>query len=478
MGRIFVLLLSIFAFPAFGQEFEHKPVQGPAGGTPVKARNSKGSPWGFNNDWLTVNSEDSLRDPKPEQWTTLGTEAYRKAKDAGIGFQRFVIGWDNMQSSGPDQEPIWNAADGVIEQAKENGIDTYIGFASAPAWATGGQGWYTVNACFFWEFNPLVQQMITGFPFQSPEWATAYTKMHADGTYATKLAELTAKYAPTPWDKPWGFLWDVAPCSVAKNYPVNSDLLKGFIGKLVNHYPAVRYWGFGNETRQWPAGWDTTTDQNAKMAIDWLLVPGYEAVKAIDPRLMVVGPESDGEPTYLESILRQEDNFIKGGGHPFFDVISLHLYAALNPLPASQQRYGHPEDALGYPDNAWYVFQHQIAPLLDKYGRGRPVWLTEFGLGTHLYPDDLAKSDQVQADGLGAMIALAWTEMGVKHANWRLEKAFVYRLADGRSPATPDVDWAGGCAIIYSDYPGYSPRPAWYKFEDFCPSRQTLPPAQ
>lgn len=454
MKKIIALILMSLGFvlPAFAQ-INHTPILVDNGGIPVANPFPKGSPWGFNNDWLSVNSPEDLTTPKPERWSTYGTEVYKKAKDAGMLFQRFWVANGMIQTEG--EEPIWNAADAVLREADLNGISTYMGISSAPRWMTGGQEWFETYACYFWDWNALIRQEM------------------ADKNLT--FAQMAAKYDTGDW--PWRFVYDLPPCSTARNYPIDHKKFGSFIGKLINRYPQVQYWGFGNEMRQaigWPPSWGLSTDASAKTAIDMLLKPAYEAVKSANRHLRVVGPEGDDSYEYLESILRQEDEFIRSGGHPFFDVISFHLYGKRDPLPVDKQRPDHPEDAMIWPSDAWYIFQHNFVPVLDKYGRGRPIWLTEFGAWTLAYPDDQARSELLQADLLEAMLKLVWVEMGVKHATWRLEKAFVYRLADGRSWWSPDTD-NPGCGILHSDYPGYTPREAYWRFKDFCPSRQVLP---
>ncbi len=157
----------------------------------------------------------------------------------------------------------------------------------------------------------------------------------------------------------------------------------------------VRAWGFGTEVHS-RVFWQGSIPQ----FFDEIVRPGYEVTKAIDPSLLVVGPDEDVEWAFDELL-----NLEVSRGGRVFDVLSYHVLR----------------------QSGWvdiYDLDKRLKPLIETHRRGRPFWLTELG-----FPSSGGISDDIARRWLEDMLA------GISARPW-IDKTFIYRLKDAS-----DVDF-------------------------------------
>jgi hypothetical protein len=354
---------------------------------------------GVNNDFnsVCVNPDDDFCSWVPKD--------YERAAEGGFGWQRFNLSWALVNAIPNVYD--FRTAERAVSEANRNQLSTWMYLSGAPRWTTGGKPWLEPFYCMVKPWDP---------------------------------PEIKAKYNAPPYN---GFRADIPECGNASEYPVSREDFERMVRAAVEHFPDVRYWSFGNEFHNpvfWPAGWNQSVEDGHRSAVDQVLRPGYEAAKAADPRTLVVGPDEDSAES-LEVFLRQEAEGIARGESPLFDIISIHLYGRIE-------------------DVEW-ALRNSFGPVFDRYGRGRQVWITEFGYQTD--PND-PLSEVRQAEWHTRALEIFRREAARDHGGrWNLTKFFVYRLTDGRVPWDPNVDQPG-CGIIHHDS---TPKEAWYVFRDF-----------
>lgn len=162
---------------------------------------------------------------------------------------------------------------------------------------------------------------------------------------------------------------------------------RAFVRAAVTRYQGkVKAWGFGTEIGNskvfWPADFVTFVQE--------VLRPGYEEVKALDPALLVVGPDEDNAGAMFQ-MLGLEPTVGK-----WTDVISYH---ALSQSKANIE-----------------TIDQELRPIVDQRGAGRPVWVTELG-----YPSPGPSGDAAQSSWVMSMLA------AIRLRPW-IDKTFLYNL--------------------------------------------------
>lgn len=299
--------------------------------------------------------------------------AIQHAKNAGFGWVKYVLFWsltnpthtdcntDGVVNAADTCNYDWALADAEINRLANQGFNIYIHIAYPPTWSTGAT---YPNGSNFYCYNPAKPNNIRD-----------------DDDFNCNNAERRPGYRGS--------------------YPPGYDRagdLRLFADIAARRYKdRARAWGFGAEVHSklfWQGTW--------RQFFDEVLLPGYQTVKAVDPSLLVVGPEEDqieerpGEIGAFEYLMDLEVST----GSRVFDIVSFHFL--------SQTFTGR----LGDLDD-------KVKPLIDRTRRGRPFWITEFGYYA---------ADGALADGFAA----AWlTEMltGIAARPW-VDKTFVYRLMD------------------------------------------------
>lgn len=370
--------------------------------------------FGFNNDWNSVCTANI------GPYCTMKLRDFERAKEGGFGYQRYNISWALVNPAPGVFD--FSTADAAIERATQSGIATWIYISGAPAWATGGAFWGETWHCAVHPSDP---------------------------------PEIQAKYNAPPYN---GFRADIPECGNASLYPIDRVALETMIRTTMNRFPEVRYWSFGNEFHNylfWPPGWGKTAEEGHQSAIDQVFKPGYETVKSVNPEAIVIGPDEDSPPS-LEIFLRLEAEGVARGGRPLFDTVSIHCYGKTV-------------------DIAWGL-RHVLVPLFDKYANGKEIWITEFGYPTNDNPDP-AIAETNQAEWHRQVLQTFWEWAARWNSDkWRLTKAFVYRLTDGKWSAS-QIDDSPGFGIIHADEDS-TPRAAWYVFQNFWRDWTTPPTVQ
>ncbi|MFN8059829.1 MAG: hypothetical protein U0Q12_11780, partial [Vicinamibacterales bacterium] len=225
---------------------------------------------------------------------------------------------------------------------------------------------------------------------------------------------------------------DTNPPTNVKNHPdchnptkvPTQAAVREFVRQVTNRYKhAVRAFGIGAEAHSL-VFWQGTIEQ----FVGLMLRPAYEEIKAIDPSIIVVGPDED-----LEGSLSQLLSFEASYGR-WADVLAFHLLKhSLAPNQTAAQR-----------------LDTQLKPIVDQLGRGRPLWLTEVGF---LSPNAAGNTiaGQWLAETLAAIRARPW-----------IDKTFLLRLKELFSDAF--------FGLLNADD---SPRPQYFAVKQFVDAQAT-----
>jgi hypothetical protein len=169
------------------------------------------------------------------------------------------------------------------------------------------------------------------------------------------------------------------------------SVFASYVTAVAHAYPRVRQFVIGNEPNQ-PAFWRpqfTRSGANASAAaFGRYLASGYDALKAIDPEIEVVGiglsPRGNDKPLAKSNVSTSPIRFLRALGawyrksgrlRPLMDSFSFHPYPnrATDPL---DRGYGWP--------NAGFVNLDRVKQALWDAFSGTPQPTTVHGLGLHL----------------------------------------------------------------------------------------------
>ncbi len=133
-----------------------------------------------------------------------------------------------------------------------------------------------------------------------------------------------------------------------------------YVRTVVGRYrDRIRYWEVWNEPNI--GFWKPKPDAEQYAR---LLVASYKAIKDVAPEAQVLFGGTSGVPLgYIKQVFDH-------GAFDAFDVLAVHPYR----YPAAPELRGIPEDL------------QAVSKLVDKYGGGKPLWITEFGWPTHINP--------------------------------------------------------------------------------------------
>jgi hypothetical protein len=309
-------------------------------------------------------------------------EALQQVKDAGFGWVHYLLYW-NFVNPAPGVYD-WSAPDLEIQRLADLGLNVYVRIAFPPTWTTGASYPNTQVPYFCLDEsapNDLKAHPDCGNPERRPGFGT-----------------------PPGGDRSQDF--------------------RTFVDAAVNRYKdRVRAWGFGSEAHS-RVFWQGTLEQ----FFDEILRPGYETVKAIDPALLVVGPDEDLPDPFAQLV-----NLETTRGVTAFDVLSYHVlrhsgWASITDV----------DDVL--------------EPLVASVRRGRPFWISELGFrSAGLNLDDQVQAAWLVDEMLRNIAARAW-----------IDKTFIYRLKDAV---------AEDFGILHEDD---SPKPAYDQLKQFV-GAQAIP---
>ncbi len=281
-----------------------------------------------NRDKFGINDDSGISPdtaPVSGHWSApeWGSGAYAKAYEAGFGWSRYAFYWNNLNPSSGTYD--FTSSDFEVNNALSNGLQIYADIMWAPNWAVQNTPGYQPFNCGSTTFDP-------------------------------------------------------SPSGCGSNTMPDTTAFRAFVTQAVSRYGnSIRYWGFWNEPNYlvfWhslynPAnpGDGTYFNQNLQNVVDNILIPGYEAAKAANPNVQVVGPDID-DPNGLQIILQRDAQYKAQTGHHFFDVISFHQY------PPSRDATLPPVGSPPAPGSMWDLLD-RYQSVVQTYRDGRPVWVTE-----------------------------------------------------------------------------------------------------
>lgn len=349
--------------------------------------------WGINDDH---HSTGPLPVPPHDPNRKLeATDVLTRAKAAGFGWVRYVLFWHavnprNPAQYGPDEKHRayeWFVPDVEMDRLRAAGFNVIIHVAYPPTWTTGAT--YDNARAAFYCLDPSTDDV------RKDDWNNCENRERRPG-----------------FGRPPG---------------QRSEDFREFVRAAVTRYKHVaKAWSFGMEVHN-KVYWKG----DPKDLLDEVLRPGYEEVKALDPSLLVVGPDEDVEDSF-ENLLKLE----RDGGTRVFDVLAFHAF--------QHAGWNSPDQVDREWRSGWMgtgcSFEPQIDPaaseskecslqkIVERYadfgdgGPRRPLWLTEFGyrIADPRSPDATRR----QAEWLAR-----WVQ-GIKARPW-IERAFVYRLIHG-----------------------------------------------
>src|SRR3989344_347124 len=342
----------------------------------TKPKISETNKWGANNDLGIA----PWAAPGTNGAGLAGQQTFDLTQEAGLGWIRYTFYWNNL-----NPEPgifDWSTADKEIESMTKSGLNIYGSVLWAPAWTTGGY--------------------------------------YSDGDYSYRpfycMDTITYLYTPSKQG-----------CS---NVTPDVNAFKTFITEAVRRYgDKIKYWGLINESANgvfWHGG----------DIVNNVLIPGYEAAKAVNPNIMIVGPDEtagEGIP-HLDYILSRDQEYKDQNGRNLLDVISFHAYG-------NNDNVSH---AISLVDN-------EFKTVIDRYRNNRPVWITEGGIKSR------QATFTAQANGYGDLLR----EINIR--SW-VDKFILYRLKGGTQT---EEDYG----IILGD--SGLPKPAYYSIRQYITGRST-----
>jgi polysaccharide biosynthesis protein PslG len=229
-------------------------------------------------------------------------------KASGAQMTRVDVGWASLQQGGPDGYSSWylDKLDRLVAAADARGIDLLLTFMNTPCWAS-----------------------------TAPESA----KQGCTGSW---------------WDR--GVMW--YPPADAQAYA------RALAFVAARYGDKVAAWEIWNEPNH-PDFWKTDDQAGAYAR---LLKAAYPAVKAANPRAVVVGGAlSQSDHAFAQ---RLYDLGVKG----YFDAFSVHPYSDdVSPLDARSTIDARYSFIRGVP---------AIHEVMQRNGDTRPIWLTESGWST------------------------------------------------------------------------------------------------
>jgi len=158
--------------------------------------------------------------------------------------------------------------------------------------------------------------------------------------------------------------------------------------------------------------------------IQEILIPGAQAVKAVDPILSTLGPATDSNKTKFKEAV--------GKAFPFLDVLSCHLYN-------KQQSAGALIDGA----------KAHRALVLEQ--GDKPLWVTEFGV------DSWEKGDDVQAKELVAALD------GLRTLPF-LQRLFLFEWRDGYWSVPKQRGWG----LVSNSLEGFRRKPSFFAVQDLA----------
>jgi hypothetical protein len=262
--------------------------------------------------------------------------------------------------------------------------------------------------------------------------------------------------------------------------PDDPAALARFLTALVQHYQgqihAIEVWNEQNLAHE--NGGSITLD-DAGQYVE-LLAAAYQAIKAVDPTVIVVAgaPASTATdmPTvavpdiaYLEAMYSYRDGMIRD----YFDAQALHPVSTANPPDTLWP--DNPHTGTGWNEHETFYFRHieNGRRVMEEAGLGRhQVWLTEFGWATANNTPGYEYGNQISLEMQRDYIVRAM-ELTYEQYPW-VSNMFVWNLnfsAVQREYGVDPLHEQGSFSIVNEDW---TPRPAYLGMQAFI--QQHSPP--
>ncbi|NDJ34891.1 MAG: hypothetical protein GYB64_09500, partial [Chloroflexi bacterium] len=158
-------------------------------------------------------------------------------------------------------------------------------------------------------------------------------------------------------------------------YPSSIDFAAytQFLQGVAGYGPdAIEVWNEMNLNREWPTG-----QINPTSYVNNMLAPGYRAIKAVNPNILVISGAPAPTGFHDGVTAWSDDRYIAGmaaaGAANYMDCIGVHYNAGAT---SPDQSFGHPADP-GVGHYSWYFW-----PTYNLYAGtfpGKPVCFTEIG---------------------------------------------------------------------------------------------------
>ena len=216
--------------------------------------------------------------------------------------------------------------------------------------------------------------------------------------------------------------------------PTSAGDWSSFVGRCVQQFPQIKYWGIWNEPNV-PEYGQMTPEQYRNI----LLLPGSQAVRVAGSQVNVVGPDLSilsGHKwwTWIEGVAAE-------GGKDAINVFSCHIYRenGASIVFEALERGTRLIEQLSIFAPAflckWFPKMQSVYNCLNNNEMGGcPVWVTESGWTTNRSRNGTL-SESAQADYIADLI----NEQQDSSRDERLQRMFLYRLID--DPNEANGDW-------------------------------------
>ena len=184
-------------------------------------------------------------------------------------------------------------------------------------------------------------------------------------------------------------------------HPLSAQYFGDFMLAAATRYKGqIHYWEMWNEPDFASHTWSDAASGSLQSYVDFILKPGYQAVKQVDPtaKILLGGLAADSN---MQTVY-------DAGGGPYFDIGNFHDYSLTAAGVAT-------------------AMNHARAMMNANGDSNKPLWLTEFGLKTQ--PDGGSASSGGASGPTGDEAAQATLIKGV-FGMTSLQAIFFYQLHD------------------------------------------------
>lgn len=210
-----------------------------------------------------------------------------------------------------------------------------------------------------------------------------------------------------------------------------------------------------------------------------MLAASYEAIKAVDPGIIVVAGAPSPTATDVATVavpdipyMQAMYSYKNGMMRDYFDVQALHPIGTINP-PDKLWPDDPNSEAVGWNDNEIFYFRHieHARQVMEAAGLGHhQVWVTEFGWATANNTPGYEYGNYISFETQRDYIVAAM-ERSDEQYPW-VSNMFVWNLnftVVQREAGVDPLHEQGSFSIVNEDW---TPRPAYYGIQEFIRQRQ------